>query len=544
MNSRFSALLARIRAQRLASSLVILLTLTIGILIGTVLSRSGVRGNSSPDASLLPMQSPQQLSNTFGQVAKRVEPAVVNINTESNPKPRRRFNRGQGQGNNQGNGQGDQGDDLQDFFNRFFGGQGGQGGGDQGDDQNPFGDGPGSGRSRSLGSGVILNANGYIITNFHVVDGADRIRVRLKDDPQGIQHDAKLVGVDRETDLAVIKIEPPKDKQLVAATLGDSDSMGIGDWVLAMGSPFGLENTVTAGIVSARGRNINPARQFQSFIQTDAAINPGNSGGPLVNMRGEVIGINTAIYTQSYGYQGVGFAMPSNTVREVYDQLTSSEHRVARGSIGVTFNSQTPALARVYGVKQGVTISGVTPGQGAEKAGLQAEDTITAVNGKPVKNGDDLVNIISTIKPGTKVPLEYVRNGQQKQATVTVGDRAKVVADDRGSDSDDENADSSVGSPNKLGLSVRNVTTETMDRLGLDSKNRGVQVTEVKPDSFAEDLQMQPGMIILKINRQPVNSEEDFRKAAAQLKSGEDVVLVVRAGRGASGNTLLSGTLP
>lgn len=546
MNSRFSALLARIRAQRLASSLVILLTLTIGILIGTVLSRSGaVRGNSLPDASLLPMQTPQQLSNTFGQVAKRVEPAVVNINTESNPKPRRRFNRGQGQGNGQGQGgQGDQGDDLQDFFNRFFGGQGGQGGGGDQDDQNPFGEGPGSGRSRSLGSGVILNANGYIITNFHVVDGADRIQVRLKDDPQGIQHEAKLVGVDRETDLAVIKIEPPRDKQLVAATLGDSDSMGIGDWVLAMGSPFGLENTVTAGIVSARGRNINPARQFQSFIQTDAAINPGNSGGPLVNMRGEVIGINTAIYTQSYGYQGVGFAMPSNTVREVYDQLTSAEHRVARGSIGVTFNSQTPALARVYGVKQGVTISGVTPGQGAEKAGLQAEDTITAVNGKQVKNGDDLVNIISTIKPGTKVPLEYVRNGQQKQATVTVGDRAKVLADDRGSDSDDDNANSSVSSPNKLGLSVRNVTTETMDRLGLDSKNRGVQVTEVKPDSFAEDLQMTPGMIILKINRQPVNNEEDFRKAAAQLKSGEDVVLVVRAGRGASGNTLLSGTLP
>ena len=541
MNSRFSALLARIRGQRLVSSLVILLTLTIGILIGTVLSRSGVKGNSSPVASLLPMQTPQQLSNTFGQVAKRVEPAVVNINTESNPKPRRRLNRGQGNG--QGNGQGDQGDDLQDFFNRFFGGQGGQGGQGGDDDQNPFGDGPGGGRSRSLGSGVILNSNGYIITNFHVVDGADRIRVRLKDDPIGIQHDAKVVGVDRETDLAVIKIEPPKDKQLVPATLGDSDSMGIGDWVLAMGSPFGLENTVTAGIVSARGRNINPSRQFQSFIQTDAAINPGNSGGPLVNMRGEVIGINTAIYTQTYGYQGVGFAMPSNTVREVYDQLTSAEHRVARGSIGVTFNPQTPALARVYGVKEGVTISGVTPGQGAERAGLQAEDTITAVNGKQIKNGDDLVNVISNVKPGTKVGIEYVRNGQKKQATVTVGDRAKVVADDRG-ESDDNNADSSMSSPNKLGLSVRNVTNETVDRLGLDSKNRGVQVTEVKPDSFADDLQMQPGMIILKVNRQAVNNEEDFRKVASQLKSGEDVVFLVRAGRGASGNTLLSGTLP
>lgn len=544
MNSQFSALLAKLKAQRLVSSLVILLTLTIGILIGTVLSRSGVRGNSSaaPDAALLPMQTPQQLSNTFGQVAKQVEPAVVNINTESNPKPRRRLRRGQGQGDD------NQGDDLQDFFNRFFGGQqggqGDQGGGGDDDQPNPFGDGPGGGRSRSLGSGVILNSNGYIITNFHVVDGADRIRVRLKDDPVGIQHDAKIVGIDRETDLAVIKIEPPKEKPLVAAALGDSDAMGIGDWVLAMGSPFGLENTVTAGIVSARGRNINPARQFQSFIQTDAAINPGNSGGPLVNMRGEVIGINTAIYTQSFGYQGVGFAMPSNTVREVYEQLTSATHRVSRGSIGVTFNPQTPALARMYGVKQGVTISGVTPGQAAERAGLQAEDTITAVNGKPVKNGDDLVNIISAVKPGTKVNLDYVRNGQQKQASVTVGDRAKMFAD-RTPDSGDDNADESVPSPSKLGISVRGVSPETVDRLGLDEKNKGVQVTEVKPDSFADDIGVQAGMIILKINKQSINSEEDFRKVTAQLKSGQDVVLLVRSGRGAgAGTVFLSGTLP
>ena len=549
MKPRFSALMAQIRAQRVLSALVILLTLTVGILIGTVLSRSGVRGNSSPDAGLLPIQTPQQLSTTFSQVAKQVGAAVVNINTESNPKPRRRLRRGPGQG--QGQGDDNQGDDLQDFFNRFFGGQGqgqgGQEGGGGGDDeqpQNPFGDGPGGGRSRSLGSGVILNQNGYIITKFHVVDGADRIRVKLKDDPIGVQHDAKVVGIDRETDLAVIKIEPPKDKPLTVAKLGDSESMDIGDWVLAMGSPFGLDNTVTAGIVSARGRNINPARQFQSFIQTDAAINPGNSGGPLVNMRGEVIGINTAIYTQSFGYQGVGFAMPSNTVREVYDQLTSAEHRVARGSIGVTFNPQTPAMARMYGVKQGVTISGVTPGAPAEKAGLQAEDTITSVNGKPVKSGDDLVNIISAVKPGTKVNLDFVRNGQQKQAAVTVGDRARMFAD-RTTDSGDENTDANQPVPSKLGITVRSVSADTADRLGLDEKNKGVQVTDVKPDSFADDIGVQPGMIILKVNKVPVNSEDDFRKATSQLKSGQDVVFLVRAGRGAGGgNIFLSGTLP
>ncbi|HKF24066.1 MAG TPA: trypsin-like peptidase domain-containing protein, partial [Candidatus Angelobacter sp.] len=313
MNTRLAALIARIRTQRPVSTLMVLLTLTLGILIGTVLSRTGVKGSfARPDAALLPMQSPQQLSTTFGQVAKQIAPSVVNISTESAAKPRRRPGR-PNRGDNGGE------DPFQDFFDRFFGGQN-----PDGEDQNPFGDGPGGGRQRSLGSGVVLNANGYIITNNHVVEGADRVRVRINSDAPGVLRDAKIIGIDRETDLAVIKIDPPKELTLVPARLGDSDGMSQGDWVLAVGSPFGLENTVTAGIVSAIGRNINPSRQFQSFIQTDAAINPGNSGGPLVNMRGEVIGINTAIYTQSFGYQGVGFAMPSNTVREVYDQLIGS----------------------------------------------------------------------------------------------------------------------------------------------------------------------------------------------------------------------------
>lgn len=546
MNSRFADFLARVRAQRVFSTLVVLVTLAVGILIGTVLSRNGVKGNfSTADAALLPMQTPQQLSSTFNDVTKQVGGAVVNISTESNPRPRQRTNPHRRQA--PGQGQGDQGggnDDLQDFFNRFFGGDqgGGQGpGGGDDDSPGPFG-GPG-GRSRSLGSGIILNANGYIITNYHVVDGADRIRVKLKDDPAGVLHDAKMIGYDKETDLAVIKIDPPKDAPLTAAKLGDSEAMKVGDWVLAMGSPFGLENTVTAGIVSARGRNINPARQFQSFIQTDAAINPGNSGGPLVNMRGEVIGINTAIYTQSFGYQGVGFAMPSNTVREVYEQLTSNDHRVARGSIGVTFNQQTPAMLRMYGVKQGVTISSVTSGGPAEKAGLQAEDTITAVNGRPVKSGDDLVSTISAVKPGTKVPVSFVRNGQQKEASVVVGDRAKLFAERTGDTTDNANEESQPA-PTKLGITVKSVSPEAAERFGIP-EGTGVQVTDVRPDSFAEDIGVQPGMIILKVNRQTVNSEADFRKVTSQLKSGQDIVFLVKSGRGsAGGNIFLSGTLP
>jgi serine protease Do len=530
MNSRFGALLARIRAQRALSMLVILLTLTVGILIGTVLSRGGVKGNSTSDAALLPMQSPQQLGNTFGQVAKQIEPSVVNINTESAAKTRRRSsgrpNRGQDNGE----------DPFQDFFDRFFGGQN-----PDDDQQSPFGQ-ESPGRQKSLGSGVILNNNGYIITNFHVVDGAERIRVRIKDDPPGELHDAKLVGTDRETDLAVIKIEPPKDKALVAARLGDSEHMSQGDWVLAVGSPFGLENTVTAGIVSAIGRNINPGRQFQSFIQTDAAINPGNSGGPLVNMNGEVIGINTAIFTQGFGYQGVGFAMPSNTVREVYDQLISTQHRVARGSIGVQFNGTTSAaVARLYGT--GVTISTVFDGKPAAKAGLQMGDTITAVNGKPVKTGEELVGIISAVKPGNKVDITYVRNGQQKQASVGVEDRTKLFPDTT-EEAEDTGANPEPA-PTKLGVTVHSITQDQADRLGITG-GRGVMVTEVKPDSFADDIQLRQGMVITQVNKQPVNNEEEFRKLTSQLKSGQDVVFLVRqGGRGGDGGYIfVSGTLP
>src|SRR5205823_11209813 len=251
-----------------------------------------------------------------------------------------------------GNPGGEDENPFDDFFDRFFGGPGGQGG---------QGGGGGSLRERSLGSGVIVDPKGFILTNRHVVEKADRIRVKLQDDPGSVLHDAKVVGTDQETDLAVIKIDV--DKSLPSAKLGNSDSMQVGDWVLAVGSPFGLQETVTAGIVSAKGRNIVPGRQFQSFIQTDAAINPGNSGGPLVNLDGEVIGINTAILTDTNAYAGVGFALPSNTIAQVYNQLTGPEHRVSRGSIGIEFNAQPiPAIARVYGGQGGITISSVVPG--------------------------------------------------------------------------------------------------------------------------------------------------------------------------------------
>jgi serine protease Do len=529
MNSRASASWERFKAHRWASTLVVLLTLAVGILIGTVISY-GVKGqnksSASSDATPLTIPSPKQVSNQFTQIAKQLEPAVVNINTESTVQnPHRR--RTPTPNTPQGQGPGDEDNPFQDFFDRFFG-------------QGP--DGSGAIRQRSLGSGVIVDPKGYIITNRHVVEKAERIRVRFQDDPQGAPgHDAKVIGTDQETDLAVIKVEVPK--ALPVAKLGNSESMQVGDWVLAIGSPFGLNATVTAGIVSYIGRNIVPNRQFQSFIQTDAAINPGNSGGPLVNMDGQVIGINTAIITGGEGYEGVGFALPSNTVAQVYNQLIGPEHRVTRGSIGVEFAAQAnPAVARVYGVKNGVTVANVVSGSPADQAGLKVGDTIVSVDGRPVKNGDELVSDISSRKPGSTAKIGYVRNGKEGTTTVTIANRAKLFASRLGEE--EEQNEEAAPVPSKLGLNVQNVTPEMANRLSIPA-GKGVIVTEVKPGSFADDVGLSRGDVILEVNKQPTNSDDDFRKISQNLKSGQDVVFLVRQGRGRNQGTIfLGGTLP
>ncbi|MBV9573624.1 MAG: trypsin-like peptidase domain-containing protein [Acidobacteriales bacterium] len=526
MDPRASVLWMRFKAHRFASTLTILLTLAVGILIGTVISK-GVKGQEgksrSSDATPLTIPSPQNLSNQFSQIAKQLEPSVVNINTESVIKtPQRR----RGTPNSP-----DEENPFDDFFDRFFGGQGGGGG-----------QGPGSARERSLGSGVLVDPKGYIVTNRHVVEKADRIRVKLDADPPGVLHDAKLVGADPETDLAVIKIEV--DHPLPAARLGNSDGMQVGDWVLAVGSPFGLQETVTAGIVSAKGRNIVPNRQFQSFIQTDAAINPGNSGGPLVNMAGEIIGINTAILTDTNSYAGVGFALPSNTVATVYNQLISPEHRVSRGSIGIEFNAQeNPAIARVYGVTAGITVSNVVAGSPADQAGLKVGDTIIAVDGKTVKTGDELVADIASRKPGSKISLGFVRNGKKQETSVTVADRSKLFASRLGEDL--PGSDETAPKESKLGLSVRAVTPDMADRLGITA-GKGVIAQDVRPGSFAEDVGLARGDVILEVNKQPVNNEEQFARIVATLKSGQDVVFLVRQrGSGPQDGTIfLAGTLP
>ncbi|HUN88700.1 MAG TPA: Do family serine endopeptidase [Terriglobales bacterium] len=541
MNPRASAFWQRLKSHRLGSSLLILLTLAVGILIGTVISYS-VKGqdqkNISGDATPLTIPQPKQLSTTFTQIAKQLEPAVVNINTESvvkNPHARS-GHRGGGnrvapgpQGPDDDQDQGGEENPFQDFFDRFFGGQGGM---------------PDNIPQRSLGSGVIVDSKGYIITNRHVVNKADRIRVKLKDDPPGFQgHEAKVIGIDEESDLAVIKIDA--GKPLPTAKLGNSEGAEVGDWVMAIGSPFALENTVTAGIISAKGRsNIVPNRQFQSFIQTDAAINPGNSGGPLVNMAGEVVGINTAILTEGQGYEGVGFALPSNLVAKVYNDLIGPEHKVMRGSIGVEFQAQpNPAVARVYGGGNGVTLSNVIAGSPAAQAGLKVGDTITSIDGKPITSGDELVNDISNRKPGSKAEVGYIRNGQKDKATVIIGSRTKLFGSRLGLE--DEGGEQAEPQESKLGVTVDTITPEIAQKLELPNA-KGVIVTDVKPGSFGDDVGLSRGDVVLEINKQPVSTVNDFNRLAGQYKSGQDVVFLVRPARsGRTGGTaFLGGTLP
>ena len=292
--------------------------------------------------------------------------------------------RAKSRGQDSGPGQGQGEDNFQDFFNRFFGGQV-PGQPDQGEQG-------GQGVQESLGSGFIVDPKGYIITNNHVVDKADKIYVKLSTDPesQDLGRPAHVIGVDKATDLAVIKIDT--SAPLPTVKMGDSDNVQVGDDVEAIGSPFALSQTVTAGIISAKNRTIEPGAtgQFQHFLQTDAAINPGNSGGPLLDMNGDVIGVNTAIYTQSAGYQGIGFAMPSNTVVAVYNDLISPTHKVTRGSIGIQFREGlSNAVNRVYGFKSGVLVQQVQPGGPADKGGLKPGDIITTVDGRAIKDGDD-----------------------------------------------------------------------------------------------------------------------------------------------------------
>jgi serine protease Do len=549
------SLFERLRTRRLASMFILLATLSVGIVAGSYVAH-GVRGqekqNDSADATPLKVVNSPVQPNEFVKIAKAVGPAVVNINTQTLPKQSANKNRRNFHGRIQPNpqtpqnpddedqpgGQGGDGDggqgNFQDFFNRFFG---------QGPDQGDDGDQGGGGVRESLGSGFIVDGKGYIITNNHVVDKADKIYVKLSTDPdnQDFGRPARVIGTDKATDLAVIKIDT--NTPLPTVKLGNSDTTNVGDWVEAIGSPFTLSQTVTAGIISAKNRTIEPgvAGQFQHFIQTDAAINPGNSGGPLLNMNGEVIGVNTAIYTQSAGYQGIGFAMPSNTVAEIYNDLISPSHKVVRGSIGIQFRQGlSGAVNRVYGFKNGVLVQQVQPNGPADKAGLKPGDIITTLDGRSIKDGDDLVSEIASRRPGSTIRLGFMRDGKPQDATVTIGDRDKVFADLGQAQSNA--APDNGGQPGeaKLGIVVHDASPQITAKL----HQQGVAIQSVRSGSFGDLYGLEPGLVIIRINKQPTTSKDQFDAVVTKLKSGDDVVLeVLDPRRPNDGINYIGGTL-
>ncbi len=424
---------------------------------------------------------------TFSGLAAEASPMVVNIRTVKTIKGGGRVFK-----HFPGNPFGDN-DPFHDFFNRFF----------DDDQRREF-------KQRSLGSGFIIDREGYIVTNNHVIEDADQIRVKLKD---GREFDADIEGRDPNTDLALIKIKAGKN--LPVCKIGDSDALNVGDWVLAIGSPFGLEHTVTAGIVSAKGRVIGSG-PYDDFIQTDASINPGNSGGPLLNMKGEVIGINTAIIASG---QGIGFAVPINMARLIVDQL-KSHGEVTRGWLGVAIQDLSDEVAEYYGIKEkkGVLVIDVFEGDPADKAGIRPKDIIVGVNGKEVDHDRDLTRMIAALEVGEKAEIKVIREGKEKMFTVEIAKRVdeKVASKHESKESDDQ-----------LGIQVSGLS-ESLRRRHNITDTEGVIVTHVESGEKGEKAGIMVGDIIKEINHKPVESINDYRKIIADLDSGESIDMFIK----------------
>jgi serine protease Do len=422
------------------------------------------------------------VSPDFVELAKKNEPAVVNISTT------KVVNSSTQSGLPYGN---REPDPFQDFFGRFF-------------NQAPSH----PHTVRSLGSGFIISDDGYILTNYHVIAGADEIKVKLSDSRE---FKATVKGGDEKLDLALLKVDV-KD-HLPVAPLGDSDALQVGEWVMAIGNPFGLGQTVTAGIVSAKGRIIGSG-PYDDFIQTDASINPGNSGGPLFNSMGEVIGINTAIVA---GGQGIGFAIPINMAKEILPQL-KSKGKVTRGWFGVAVQAVTPELAKSFGLKEqrGVLISQVMKDSPAEKAGLKTGDIITEFDGKPINEMHELPRIAANLPVGKKALVKIIRNGKVEEKTVLI-EKMK----------DEEESAASVQS--KLGFTATGLDRAVAERMGINQSN-GVVVAQVNPGSAAEEAGMAAGDIIAQIDNTPIGTMEDFNRVIESHKSGDFLRILLRRG--------------
>lgn len=429
-----------------------------------------------------------EVPDSFAPIAKKVSSSVVNISATRIVEGKKTvpFPFGTPFGSD---------DPMQEFFKRFF--------------QDQF---PKQFKQRSLGSGFIIDKAGFILTNNHVVEKTEEIEVTLSD---GEKYPAKVIGKDPKTDLALIQINVKND--IDPLHLADSDKLEVGDWVIAIGSPFGLGNTVTAGIVSAKYRRIGSAL-YEDFIQTDASINPGNSGGPLLNIDGEVVGINTAIFSRSGGNIGIGFAIPSNMIKTLLPQLKKG--KVTRGWMGVMIQPVTKELKDKLGLKSedGALVSDVTDNGPADKAGIQRGDVILSFDGRKIEEMQDLPFMVATTKVGKEVEVVISRNGKKKVLELTVGEmKEETVSESTERDSDRP----------KLGLGVREITPEMAQQYGL-SRESGVIVVQVNPNSPAAEAGLIPGDIILEIDRQQVPDLKSFREKIEKFGEGDIILFLIK----------------
>ncbi len=420
----------------------------------------------------------------FVELAKNLKPSVVNISTAKTIAPQKRMQRPP---NSFGQ------DPFEDFFNRFF----------ENMPQQPY-------KQRSLGSGFIISNDGFILTNNHVVAGADEIKVKLSD---GREFKAEVKGTDEKLDLAVLKIDVKGG--LPVAQLGDSDNIQVGEWVMAIGNPFGLNQTVTAGIVSATGRVIGSG-PYDDFIQTDASINPGNSGGPLFNAHGKVIGINTAIVA---GGQGIGFAIPINMAKSVLPQL-EEKGKVTRGWLGVAIQPVTPELAKSFGVtgEKGALVADITKDSPADKAGLKIGDIILEFDGKEIQEMNNLPRLVAATPIGKKVKIKILRNGKSKVVTATI-ERLKEGAESVQTGTEQD----------RIGVTVRDLNAELAAQIGI-KETKGVVVVAVKPGGIAEEAGIAVGDVIKEIDGTQINTVADFAKAISAHKKDEITRLLLRRG--------------
>jgi serine protease Do len=466
--------------------------LCIAFVVGLGVGHGVTQSTTASMAAAAPSVSDQRipvdaLSDAFKAAARTIRPSLVNVQTIRNVESQGFF---------------EIPDPFGDFFGRnFF------------DRQQP----PEPREERGLGSGVVVSADGYILTNNHVVDGATEVRIKLSDDRE---FKASIVGTDAKTDLAVLKIEA---SDLTPAKMGDSDALEVGDWVVAVGNPFGLDQTVTTGIVSAKGRSQVGIADYEDFIQTDAAINPGNSGGPLLNLAGEVIGINTAIVSGSGSSAGIGFAIPSKMAGNVMDQILA-HGKVIRGWLGVGIQGLTEDLSESFGYHgtDGALVTSVSKDSPAEKAGLKEEDIVVRFNGEPVRNVGDLRNRVAAVEPGSEASLTVFRQGKTQELQVKIGELEGDLASTPG-------AQSGTG---HIGLAVQDLTPQIASQLGLPGDTEGVVVTGVQPGSAAAHAGLSEGDVIAQVNGQAATSVEEFARIvrAGSLEQGYRLRVLNRGG--------------